>query len=453
MSNLPVKIMIFLQNLHTLKYKHKDEGIMSTKDKISFEEMQSEILRMGEKARQAALRFNTISTQEKNDCLIMMAEELEKSEKEILEANAVDLENGQKNGLSNAMLDRLKLNHERVVGMADGLRQVAQLDDPVGKILSSIVRPNGLNIFKTSVPIGVIGIVYESRPNVTVDAAGLCFKAGNAVILRGGSEAINSNRVLAHCLNRAGVMSGLPDGAVQLIPWTDRQAVSIMLKMDEYIDLIIPRGGESLIRAVVEQSTIPVIKHYKGVCHLFVDAECDIDMALAIVENAKCQRPGVCNAIETLLIHKDAADKFIPGFLANMKENGVELRGDERFLKFAPDAKLATDADYYEEFLDLILAVKIVDSVREAIDHVNKYGSKHSDGIITNIPANAAKFLNEVDSATVYHNASTRFTDGGEFGMGAEIGISTDKLHARGPMGLVELTTYKYLVKGTGQIR
>ncbi len=418
-------------------------------------EMQAQITLMGEKARQASRRFAAMSTQAKNDCLLRMADEIENSRAEIIKANKIDLEHGESNGLSSAMLDRLKLNKERIKGMADGLRAVAQLDDPVGKSLDNIVRPNGLKIEKISVPIGVIGIIYESRPNVTVDAAGLCFKAGNAVILRGGSEAINSNRILAHCLNRAGVMAGLPDGAVQLIPWSDRQAVSMMVKLDQYIDLIIPRGGEGLIRAVVEQSTIPVIKHYKGVCQLFIDAECDIDMGVKVVENAKCQRPGVCNAIETLLIHRDIAANFLPPFLASMEDNGVELRGDAEFVKLAakPNIKLAVEDDYYAEYLDLILAVRIVDSLDSAIEHINKYGSGHSDGIITTIPENARRFLIEVDSATVYHNASTRFTDGGEFGMGAEIGISTDKLHARGPMGLPELTTYKYLVRGDGQIR
>lgn len=417
-------------------------------------EMQAQITIMGEKARQAAQRFVAMSTQAKNDCLNLMADEIEKTTGAIIAANTIDLENGHKNGLSNAMLDRLTLNHERVKGMADGLREVALLDDPVGKSLSNIVRPNGLKIEKISVPIGVIGIIYESRPNVTVDAAGLCFKAGNAVILRGGSEAINSNLILAHCLNRAGVMAGLPDGAVQLIPWTDRNAVNMMVKMDAYINLIIPRGGEGLIRAVVEQSTIPVIKHYKGVCHLFVDDQCDMNMALRVIENGKCQRPGVCNAVETVLIHRNIAAEFIPAFIANMEDNGVELRVDQEFRELAgKEMKLAVEDDYYAEFLDLILAVKIVDDLDSAIAHINKYGSGHSDGIITNNSTSSQRFLNEIDSATVYLNASTRFTDGGEFGMGAEIGISTDKLHARGPMGLPELTTYKYLVRGNGQIR
>ncbi|MCP3967949.1 MAG: glutamate-5-semialdehyde dehydrogenase [Lentisphaerae bacterium] len=422
-------------------------------EKFSFEEIQNTLRQMGEKALEASRALGVLNSSDKNRCLIKMAEELEASADEIKSANAKDLEAGKAKGLSGSMLDRLKLDSERIQAMADGLREVAALEDPVGQNISTTVRPNGIRIDKVSVPIGVIGIVYESRPNVTVDAAGLCLKAGNAVILRGGSEAINSNLVLAHCLNRAGVMTGLPDGAVQLIPMVDRQAVSVMLKMDKYIDLIIPRGGEGLIRAVVEQATIPVIKHYKGVCHLYIDAEADMKMAAEVVENAKCQRPGVCNAIETLLISKEVADKFIPPFLENMRENGVELRGDEEFRKYDPEAKIATEEDYYAEYVDLILAVKIVDDVESAVRHVNKYGSKHSDGIITENPIAAEYFLSRVDSSTVYHNASTRFTDGFEFGMGAEIGISTDKLHARGPMGLNELTSYKYLVHGTGQIR
>jgi glutamate-5-semialdehyde dehydrogenase len=422
-------------------------------EKVNVEEMRSVLIEMGEKALVASRALAAMSTSEKNACLVKMANEIEASAAEIKKANEKDLIAGKEKGLSNAMLDRLKLDDSRIVAMADGLRDVAGLEDPVGKKLSSTIRPNGIKIEKVSVPIGVIGIIFESRPNVTVDAGGLCLKAGNAVILRGGSEAIHSNLVLAHCLNRAGVMAGLPDGAVQLVPWTDREAVSILLKMDQYLDLVIPRGGEGLIRAVVEQSTIPVIKHYKGVCHLFVDKDADVDMAVSIVENAKCQRPGVCNAIETLLIDSDIADKFIPPFLKSMTDNGVELRGDKRFQEMVPSASPATEDDYYAEYVDLILAVKIIDSVSDAVAHINKYGSHHSDGIITGNNATADYFLARVDSSTVYHNASTRFTDGAEFGMGAEIGISTDKLHARGPMGLMELTTYKYLVHGDGQIR
>jgi glutamate-5-semialdehyde dehydrogenase len=421
----------------------------------SIDEMQMIMNEAGERAVSASRCLAVMSTHDKNICLERMAAEIEANISEIIKANAKDLEAGCKNGLSAAMLDRLKVDENRIKSMADGMRYVASLEDPVGRELFATVRPNGLTIKKISVPIGVIGIIYESRPNVTTDAAGLCLKAGNAVILRGGSEAFNTNKVLAHCLNRAGVMAGLPDGAVQLVPWTDRKAVNIMLKMNKYIDLIIPRGGESLIRTIVENSTIPVIKHYKGVCHLYIDDKCDIDMAVSIVENAKCQRPGVCNALETLLINREVLPKFIAPFLHSMKKHNVELRGDSAFIAAAGirSIKTATEEDYYAEFLDLILAVAVVDDVGQAVEHINRYGSKHSDGIITSSEANADFFMLRVDSSTVYHNASTRFTDGGEFGMGAEIGISTDKLHARGPMGLAELTSYKYFVYGSGQIR
>lgn len=420
---------------------------------ISAEEMKSILLQMGEKASFAARKLAVMRTHEKNACLNAMADIIEKSEDDICRENLKDLKEGEKNGLSKAMLDRLTLNPQAIKAIAKGLRDVVLLEDPAGKILSSIIRPNGLKIEKVSVPIGVIGIVYESRPNVTVDAAGLCLKAGNAVILRGGSEAIHSNIALAHCMTRAVISAGLPEGAVQLIPWTDRQAVNLMLKMDKYIDLIIPRGGEGLIRAVVENSTIPVIKHYKGVCHVYVDVEADFNMALEIIENAKCQRPGVCNAIETLLINASIAEKFAPKVAAMLKKKGVKLRGDVEFCKLVPDAVPATEEDWYEEYLDLTIAVAIVDGVEEAVDHINKYGTKHSDSIVTKNQGTAEYFMGNVDSAVVYVNASTRFTDGGEFGMGAEIGISTDKLHARGPMGLNELTTYKYLVFGSGQVR
>jgi glutamate-5-semialdehyde dehydrogenase len=363
------------------------------------------------------------------------------------------LKNASQKGLSNSIIDRLGLDEKGVKAMSDGLRHVIALEDPVGKILSSTVRPNGLKIEKVSVPIGVIGIVYESRPNVTVDSAGLCVKAGNAVILRGGSESIHSNIALSHCLNRAGLEAGLPDGAIQIIPFTERDAVGHMLKMDKYIDLIIPRGGEGLIRNVVENSIIPVIKHYKGVCHIFIDSSADIEMARKIVVNAKCQRPGVCNAMETLLIHEDIAEKFAPLIANDLFAKKVELRGDCEFRRLVPESLPASEQDWFDEYLDLILSVKIVSGVEGAVEHINFYGSKHSDAIISGDMKSVSYFLNQVDSATVYHNASTRFTDGGEFGMGAEIGISTDKLHARGPMGLSELTTYKYLIYGNGQCR
>jgi glutamate-5-semialdehyde dehydrogenase len=420
---------------------------------MSSEELKTAMEEMGERALIASRFLATATTELKNECLLAMADALEKETDILREANEKDLKAGEANGLTSAMLDRLRLTNERIKATAEGLRVAASLEDPVGRVISSALRPNGIKIDKVSVPIGVVGIIYESRPNVTVDAAGLCLKAGNAVILRGGSEAINSNLALARCLDRAAVSAGIPEGAAQLIPWTDREAVSILLKMDEYVDLIIPRGGEGLIRAVVEQSTIPVIKHYKGVCHAYVDSEYDMDMALAIVENAKCQRPGVCNAIESLLIHRDAAKEFAPAIAKRLRKRGVELRGNDEFRKFVPSAKPALEADWSEEYLDLILAVAVIPSIDDAIEHINRYGSGHSDAIISSNSDNAEKFLAAVDSAAVYLNASTRFTDGAEFGMGAEIGISTDKLHARGPMALPELTTYKYVVTGNGQIR
>ena len=359
----------------------------------------------------------------------------------------------RENGLAPAMIDRLTLNASRVSAMAQGMLTVAAQSDPVGKVISKTVRPNGLEISKVSVPFGVIGIIYEARPNVTADAAGICIKAGNAVILRGGKEAFNSNMAIAATLNRAAISCGLPDGVVQLIPWVGHEAVKLMLKMDRYIDLIIPRGGERLIRAVVADATMPVLKHYKGGCHLFVDENFDIDLALKIIVNAKCQRPGVCNALETLLVDSAAAAEFLPRFAEVMKDQGVEIRGDETVCKYCPDAIPATEDDYYAEYLNLTLAVRVVDGVDEAISHINTYGSRHSDGILSFNNANISAFTSMVDSSTVYVNASTRFTDGGEFGMGAEIGISTDKLHARGPMALPELTTYKYIIEGDGQIR
>jgi glutamate-5-semialdehyde dehydrogenase len=417
------------------------------------DEIRNTLFEMGEKAKLAAHMLSMMTSCEKNDCLRAMADALEAESSNLKKENEKDLELGKKAGLSSAMLERLALSDKTIKSMADGLRTVAELEDPVGKELGSWIRPNELDIHKVSVPIGVIAIVYESRPNVTVDAAGLCLKAGNAVILRGGKEAINSNIALAHCLTRAGLASGLPEGAVQLIHMTDRNAVNLMLKMDKYIDLVIPRGGEGLIRTVVENSTIPVIKHYKGICHVYVDSEADINMALKIVENAKCQRPGVCNAAEALLIHKDIAAKFAPKIATVLKKCGVEMRGDSEFRKLVHDAKPISEEDWNTEYLDLIISVGIVPSLDAAIEHINFYGSKHSDAIVTQNQNSAKRFLNEVDSAAVYLNASTRFTDGGEFGMGAEIGISTDKLHARGPMGLAELTSYKYIIYGNGQCR
>jgi glutamate-5-semialdehyde dehydrogenase len=426
---------------------------MTHAKKLSTSELVSSLKEIGERASFASKQLAVLSSNEKNRCLQAIADTLENEKDNILKANEKDINKGIKKGLSPAMIDRLKLSEERIKTMANGLRELTKLEDPVGHTISTTIRPNGLEIKKVSVPIGTIAIIYESRPNVTVDAAGLCLKSGNAVILRGGSESIHSNIALAHCITRACISCRLDKGVVQLLPWTDREAVSILLKMDNYIDLVIPRGGEQLIRKVVSESTIPVIKHYKGVCNIYIDDKCDIDMALNIIENAKCQRPGVCNAAETLLIHNDIADKIAPLITKRLKNKNVELRGDKIFCEIVPESNMATEEDWSMEYLDLILSVKIVPDIQSAINHINRYGSKHSDVIITSDKHNAKKFMKEVDSSTVYHNASTRFTDGFEFGMGAEIGISTDKLHARGPMGLKELNTYKYLVFGNGQVK
>ncbi len=420
---------------------------------VSADEMKAKLLEMGECARNASRKIANASPELKNSWLTAMADALEKDAEKLIAANEVDMKNGAAKGLSSAMLDRLKLDPKRVKAMADGLRHVVTLPDPAGEILSTTTRPNGIRIDKVSVPLGVIGFIYESRPNVTVDAAGLCLKAGNAVILRGGSEAIHSNQALADCIIAAGKSKGMPDGVIQLVPFTDHAAVSLLLKMDQYINLVIPRGGERLIRAVVEQSTIPVIKHYKGVCHLYVDADADPEMALNIIRNGKCQRPGVCNALEKVLIHEKIAPDFVLLLGGMFKKEGVQVIGDSAYCKLDNAATLATEEDWSREYLDLIISAKIVPSLEAAVDHINRYSSGHSDAIITKNEKNARYFLDNVDSATVYWNASTRFTDGGEFGMGAEIGISTDKLHARGPMGLRELTSYKYKIYGDGQIR
>ena len=420
---------------------------------IAGEELRAALKQMGMKAREAALKLANVTSIDKDRWLSAMADAVEKNAAALMQANALDMEKAAAKGLSSAMLDRLKLNEQRIRGMADGLRHVVTLPDPVGEKLSVTTRPNGIRIEKVSVPIGVIGFIYESRPNVTVDAAGLCLKAGNAVILRGGSEAIHSNLAIADCILQAGMAAGMPEGAVQFIPWTAHEAVSEMLKLDAYINLIIPRGGERLIRAVVEQSTIPVIKHYKGVCHLYVDSEADQEMALKILRNGKCQRPGVCNALETLLVHEKIAAEFLPKVAVLCKTEGVSVHGDAAWRKIDPAAVEGCEEELFNEYLSLNISGRLVASVEDAVAHINRYGSGHSDSIITKNPETAKYFLSSVDSATVYWNASTRFTDGGEFGMGAEIGISTDKLHARGPMGLKELTSYKYLIYGEGQIR
>jgi glutamate-5-semialdehyde dehydrogenase len=416
---------------------------------------------LAQQAKAASRELAKLGTQEKNACLLAMADALEENASALKQANALDMELGANLGLSSAMLDRLKLDDKRIAGMAKGLREVAALRDPVGRLLDERVRPNGLKLQKISTPIGVVVIIYESRPNVTADAASLCFKSGNATILRGGKEALNSNQLIAKTMIEAGRKTNprFPEHAIQVVPTSDREAIPVLLSLTQYIDLCMPRGGESLIRAVTDCSKVPVIKHYKGVCHVFVDSDADLNMAEQIVMNAKVQRPGVCNAAETLLVDRTIAKDFLPRMAASLWAKNVELRADNGAFALlnssSENAKLkpATEQDFFTEFNDYILNVRIVDDLRSAIDHINHYGSAHSDSIVTRNEAHARQFLNEVDSAAVYWNASTRFTDGGEFGMGAEIGISTDKIGARGPMGLDELTSYKWIGLGSGQIR
>lgn len=412
-----------------------------------------QIARIAHDARQASFTLSRLNTTVKNELLLAMADALEARADYLIAENALDLDEGKKKELSSAMLDRLMLDKKRIGGMADALREVAALPDPVGEVTKMWKRPNNLMVGKMRIPLGVIGIIYEARPNVTADAAALCLKAGNAVILRGGKEAINSNRAIADVLRSVMVTKGVPEGALALIPFTDRQGVLEMLKQEEMIDLIIPRGGESLIRFVTENSRIPVIKHYKGVCHIFVDENADFDMAEKIIINAKTQRPGVCNALETLLIHKDAVAAFAPRIAATLGSMGVELRGDECFRSHVPQAGVATEDDWYAEYLELILACRVVDGLDQAIDHINMYGSLHTESIITNDYSRAQRFIREVNSSCVVVNASTRFADGNQLGLGAEIGISTTKLHSFGPMGLEDLTTTKFIVYGDGQVR
>jgi glutamate-5-semialdehyde dehydrogenase len=422
-----------------------------------------QMTQLAKQAKAASRELAKLTTAEKNACLLAMADALEKNADALKQANALDMEVGAKLNLTSAMLDRLKLDDKRIAGMARGLREVAALPDPTGRLLDERTRPNGLKLQKVSVPIGVVVIIYESRPNVTADAASLCFKSGNATILRGGKEALNSNQSIARTMIEAGkrTLAHFPEHAIQVVPTTDREAVPALLSLTQYVDLCMPRGGESLIRAVTECSKVPVIKHYKGVCHVYVDADADLKMAEDIAMNAKVQRPAVCNAMETLLVDKAIASKFLPSVAGLLNQKHVELRADEASLQilstsFATQgAKLrpVTEQDFFTEYNDYILNIRVVDGVQSAIDHINHYGSAHSDSIVTKNEARAKQFLAEVDSATVYWNASTRFTDGGEFGMGAEIGISTDKIGARGPMGLDELTSYKWLGIGNGQIR
>ena len=422
-----------------------------------------QMTQLAKQARAASRDLARLTTSDKNACLLAMAEALEKNADALKAANALDMEAGAKMGLSSAMLDRLRLDDKRIAGMARGLREVAALSDPVGKILDERTRPNGLKLQKITTPIGVVVIIYESRPNVTADAASLCFKSGNATILRGGKEALNSNQLIAKTMVEAGrrTLDKFPEHAIQVVPTTDREAIPVLLSLTQYVDLCMPRGGEGLIRAVAECSKVPVIKHYKGVCHVYVDGDADLKMADAIAMNSKVQRPAVCNAMETLLVDRKIAKGFLPVIGQHLADKHVQLRADaesQAILKAEirdpkSEIRAATEQDWFTEYNDYILNVRVVDGLKQAIDHINCYGSAHSDSIVTNNEARAKQFLNEVDSAAVYWNASTRFTDGGEFGMGAEIGISTDKIGARGPMGLNELTSYKWVGLGTGQIR
>ncbi len=402
-------------------------------------------------AKQAKLELMKISTAQKNDILEAMAQGLTDEAAYIIARNAVDVEESKKKGKTESLIDRLALNEKRIEAMAQGLRDIARLDDPIGEVIGAKKRPNGLLISKQRVPLGVIGIIYEARPNVTADAVGLCLKAGNAVVLKGSSEAIHSNIAISEIMVKRGEAVGLPKGAVGLIRETSREAAAHMMKLNEYIDVLIPRGGAGLIKSVVENATVPVIETGTGNCHIYVDQYADLQMAKEITVNAKVSRPSVCNAAESLLVHKDVADKFLPKVIGALVEKDVEVRGCPTCEQYG--AKPATDEDYYTEFLDLIISVKVVDSFDEAVAHINKYSTGHSEAIITDSYTNAQRFKAEVDSAAVYVNASTRYTDGFEFGFGAEIGISTQRLHARGPMGLEELTTVKYVIDGDGQVR
>ncbi|MCH2063563.1 MAG: glutamate-5-semialdehyde dehydrogenase [Roseibacillus sp.] len=421
---------------------------------LSPEEIHEAVFTMGRQARTAARALAILSSDQKNAILHAMAAELREQSAEILMGNAKDLAAAEENGLTSAMLDRLRLDEDRLEVVAGGVEQVAELADPVGDILDERSRPNGIRIQQIRVPIGVIGIIYESRPNVTSDAAVLCLKSGNATILRGGSEAIHSNRAIALALQGGGEKEGLPPYSIQLVPFVDRESVKEMASMDDYLDLIIPRGGKGLIETVVSLARMPVIKHYDGICHVFVDEAADQEMALEITVDAKTQKPSVCNALETLLVHEAVADKFLPALAERLAARQVELRGCPKTQAVLGDQVVAaSEEDWGTEYLDYILAIKVVSSGEEAVAHINRHGSQHTDCIVTRDEANAERFLREVDSACVFHNVSTRFSDGEEFGFGAEIGISTDKLHARGPMALRELTSYQYRVRGSGQVK
>lgn len=411
------------------------------------------ISQMAKDAKQAAEKMARCPAAQKNAALFRLAELLEEKRVHLQRENEKDIAFAQEQGLTAAMIDRLTLSDGVIDAMAQGMREVARMADPVGSMGPTRVRPNGLQVAKMRIPLGVIGIIYESRPNVTIDAAGLCLKAGNSVILRGGAEALHSNQALAQCIGQALEESGLPMAAAQVVPVRDREAVKVLLKQDEYIDLIIPRGGEGLIRFVVEHSKIPVLKHYKGVCHVFVDEGADLNQALEIAFNAKVQRPGVCNAMETLLVHSACAETFLPRMAKRFAAAQVELRGCEQTCAILPQAVAATEEDWPAEFLDLILAVKVVEDMDAAVAHITRYGSQHTEAIVTADYNRARRFVREVDASVVLVNASTRFNDGGQLGLGAEIGISTSKLHAFGPMGIEELTTTKFVVFGAGQIR
>ncbi len=415
--------------------------------------LKEQIYELGKKARTASRVLATTSTQMKNEGLTAMAEALRVHKEEILSANRLDLENGRRAGLPEPMLERLLLNEKRIDEMAYGLDKTADLKDPVGEVLGAWKNRQGLEIGRIRVPLGVIGIVYESRPNVTADAAGLCLKSGNSVILKGGKEAINSNRIIASIIGNAAGSRGIPEGSIQFIDSTDRESTAILMKMNKHLDVLIPRGGKGLKGAIQQNATVPVIMTGMGICHIFIDESADMPMAVNIAVNAKVSRPSTCNSAETLLIHEKCAEALLPSVAKALEEKGVELRGDERARSICPGMKIASGEDWATEYLDLIMSVKIVKDLEEACDHINTYGTGHSEAIITENYTSSSRFLQAVDAAAVYVNASTRFTDGGEFGFGAEMGISTQKLHARGPMGLEQLTSVKYIIRGHGQIR
>lgn len=426
---------------------------IKAKNKTQHTPLSKLVTEIAERAKDASHKLGRAGSGAKNEALVRMSEGLLSRSEFIIEENKKDVEDARSKGLAAAMIDRLALTEERIKKISQGLLEVSNLDDPVGEIVRMWKRPNGLKVGKMRIPLGVVGIIYESRPNVTADAAGLCIKSGNAVILRGGSETIRSNIAIGGVLRDSLKAAGLPEDSIQIIPVTDRAAVLEMLKLEEHIDLIIPRGGEGLIRFVSENSRIPVLKHYKGVCHIFVDESADLDMAESICVNAKVQRPGVCNSMETMLVHENIAPEFLPRVIDKLKAERVEIRGCERTRGIDPEVKPATEADWYEEYLDLILNVKVISGLEEAIEHIEKYGSMHTESIITENYTNSQAFINGVNSSTVMVNASTRFSDGFELGLGAEIGISTSKLHAFGPMGVEELTTTKFIIFGEGQIR